>query len=167
MVWKFKRPFKDGDDMNTSIIRNWNERVKEDDTVYHIGDFCFRGGTKGGKNKARYWEEQLNGKIVHIYGNHDYNNSVSSVLKAALMEFGNKQILVQHVPPLMREEVPAFCDFVICGHMHGKWKHMWLENKKDSIPIINVGVDVWKFRPVRLDEVLAYYYSVLKEKENG
>jgi calcineurin-like phosphoesterase family protein len=167
MVTKFGRPFKTIDDMNETIIRNHNQRVKKGDLVYHVGDFCFKGGVKGGKNKALYWEEQLNGKIVHIYGNHDYNNTVKSCLKIALMEFGGKQVLVQHEPPLMREEVPAFCDFVICGHMHAKWKYKWLEDRRDSIPIINVGVDVWSYRPVRLDEVLVYYDSLIRERDNG
>lgn len=53
------RPFKDGNHMNNSLIRNWNQRVKKDDLIYHLGDFCFKGGKEGGKNKSLYWEEQL------------------------------------------------------------------------------------------------------------
>ena len=42
IVLIFNRPFKDGDDMNTKLFHNWNQRVKPEDTVYHIGDFCFQ-----------------------------------------------------------------------------------------------------------------------------
>ena len=36
------RPFKDIYHMNETIIKNWNERVKDEDTVFHLGDFCFK-----------------------------------------------------------------------------------------------------------------------------
>ena len=42
------RPFKDVDQMNETLIRNWNSRVKPEDTVIHNGDFCFKN-TPGGK----------------------------------------------------------------------------------------------------------------------
>ena len=34
------RPFKDVNEMNKIIINNWNNIVTENDTVYHLGDFC-------------------------------------------------------------------------------------------------------------------------------
>jgi len=36
------RPFKTVDEMNSKLIRFWNERVKPDDIVYFLGDFCFK-----------------------------------------------------------------------------------------------------------------------------
>jgi len=150
------RPFKDIDEMNEKIIHNWNMRVNCGDTVYHLGDFCFRG------EKANFWEELLYGKIIHIEGNHDHNNGVKTILKTAVFEFGNKLILVQYMPPTMKLEVPEFFDFVLCGHVHDKWKFQWLENDKNSIPIINVGVDVWGFMPVSLQEILKFYESIIK-----
>ena len=62
------RPFKNIDHMNEVLIRNWNERVKPEDVVYHVGDFCFYGSKSGGKTKFQQWEEKLNGKIIHING---------------------------------------------------------------------------------------------------
>lgn len=32
------RPFKDIDEMNEAIINDWNNLVKNEDTVYHLGD---------------------------------------------------------------------------------------------------------------------------------
>ena len=60
------RPFANTEEMDAALIKNWNERVAEDDVVYHLGDFAW--GTIG------YWErirEQLNGHIYLIIGNHD------------------------------------------------------------------------------------------------
>ena len=34
------RPFKIVDQMNETIITNWNNVVEPDDIVFHLGDFC-------------------------------------------------------------------------------------------------------------------------------
>lgn len=68
------RPFKSLEDMNETLIRNHNSRVKPEDTVLHLGDFCFRNSNNIGnglKEKAVDIERKFNGKIVHVRGNHD------------------------------------------------------------------------------------------------
>ena len=161
------RPFKDGDDMNAKLIHNWNQRIKPEDTVYHLGDYCFHRGIQGSKTKSQQWEEQMNGKIIHIKGNHDSSNNVKSILTHAVLEFGGYTVLAQHIPPTMCLEVPEFIDFVLCGHLHNTWKHMFLEdtrNEKIPIPIINVGVDVWNFKPVSMQEIIVYYERIVRER---
>jgi len=37
-----ERPFRNVLEMNRTIIKKHNERVKKDDIVYFLGDFCFR-----------------------------------------------------------------------------------------------------------------------------
>lgn len=70
------RPYKSLFHMDSSLIRNWNERVKPEDQVVFLGDWCFRN-TSGGKtgegttNKAQCYIDQLNGKITFVRGNHD------------------------------------------------------------------------------------------------
>jgi calcineurin-like phosphoesterase family protein len=137
--------------MNEEIIRRWNELVKPDELVYHVGDFSFKGATK-----ALEWERRLNGKIVHIVGNHDYNNGVKTLIQVALMQFGNLEVLVQHHPPTTPRAIPDYIDLVLCGHIHKHWKHTFL----NGIPIINVGQDVWGFQPVSIDSILKYYNEI-------
>ena len=43
------RPFKDIEHMNRALIDNWNSRVKLNDVVFHVGDFCFKN-SPGGKS---------------------------------------------------------------------------------------------------------------------
>ena len=61
------RPFKTIDEMNEAIIKKWNDKVKQDDEVYILGDFCF--DNQG--NKATAFLKRLNGKKYLIKGNHD------------------------------------------------------------------------------------------------
>ena len=35
------RPFENVEDMNKTLITNWNGRVKPKDTLYILGDVCF------------------------------------------------------------------------------------------------------------------------------
>jgi len=59
------RPFKDIDEMNEILIQRWNYRISPQDTVYHLGDFCFG-------NPGEYIH-RLNGNIKLIPGSHDTN----------------------------------------------------------------------------------------------
>ena len=141
--------------MNEALVTNWNSVVKPEDTVYHVGDFAFHWLHEGFSNSAAYWESRLNGKIVHIKGNHDrFSNGVDTPFLKALMNLGKYKILVQHKPPTMEIEIQNLdIDFVICGHVHNNWKHIFLGDKM----ILNVGVDVWDYHPVQLEKIINYY----------
>lgn len=59
------RPFANVDEMDEILIKNWNDTVSKEDTVYHLGDVFW-------SQRAAYTiMPQLNGKIVFICGNHD------------------------------------------------------------------------------------------------
>ena len=62
------RPF---DHMNEEILRKWNEKITDEDTVYIVGDFAL-----GRKEKAAEWLSQANGKKILIIGNHDRNPKI-------------------------------------------------------------------------------------------
>jgi len=62
-----RRPFSSITEMNKTIKNNWNGTVRDNDTVYFLGDWAF-----GERHKpAKYWERQLKGIIVSIRGSHD------------------------------------------------------------------------------------------------
>jgi len=101
--------------MNSSLIRNWNQRVKPEDTVFHVGDFCFQRNNQS--LKAEYWEKQLNGKIIHIKGNHDKNNSTKTIIERLVIRYGGKLINLVHNP----EYADINYDINFTGHVHEKW----------------------------------------------
>lgn len=167
------RPFRDVDHMNEALIANWNQRVHTDDVVYVIWDFCFHGGKQGGRTKGQYWETKLNGKIIHIAGNHDSHNKTRGLLRADIL-FAGMVIHMVHIPPENLGGFVKLPDLIVCGHVHQHWKTKVLY--RDPNPIgnqmlagkpreerlaVNVGVDVWDFRPVLLQEVVVFAQRVL------
>lgn len=161
----FNRPFKK-EELSDKLIKRWNERVKPEDIVYHIGDFCHTGPDS--RVKAKDWEKRLNGKIVHCIGNHDSNNSTKCILQSAIFTFGGYRAWVQHIPPQELSTVEnSNIDFIIAGHVHCTYKHKFItlyESGKapKQILVINVGVDVWNYYPVKMNELLVYYEKLLK-----
>ena len=61
-----KRPFSSVEEMDEILIANWNNRVKEEDEVYHLGDVALCS-----PNKLRKILDRLKGKIYLIRGNQD------------------------------------------------------------------------------------------------
>ena len=65
------RPFETVEQMDNTIIQNWNKVVSDKDTVYILGDLAF---SKRIKEPAEYLQ-QLKGRKIIIVGNHDYDIS--------------------------------------------------------------------------------------------
>jgi len=91
------RPFSNVEEMNYTLINNWNSVVDDDDLVYHLGDFGW-----GGITKLLGIFTQLKGKKILIKGNHD-------PLKVTLMgwqsvhdyleiEHNEKDVVLFHYP---------------------------------------------------------------------
>jgi len=61
------RDFDNLDQMNNHIIKCFNDTVKEDDELFHIGDWSF-----GGAENIWNFRKRLRCKNIHlIFGNHD------------------------------------------------------------------------------------------------
>jgi calcineurin-like phosphoesterase family protein len=135
--------------MDDALIDNFNKVVTNDDIVYHLGDFSF------GDN-VEYYLRRLNGKEHHlILGNHDRKNRIgnnfSSVQDVALLNMKRyPNIWLSHYahrvwPSSHRGSIHLF------GHSHGNLKI------EAGIMAVDVGVDVWNYSPVSLDEIVKYF----------
>jgi len=139
------RPFKVQNEMNEVIIKNYNDLVKPEDTVYFLGDIAFMSNVK-----AAWMVNRLNGTKILVRGNHDKNHNkmktfgfVDSSHELTInTDYGT--IYMRHVPNETYQEGLHFC-----GHVHTKWRF----NRN----IVNVGVDVWDFKPVLLEDIINEY----------
>ena len=154
--WKIivyaERPYKNVEDMNKSLIDNWNNTVDGNDTIFHLGDFCRRD--------HKYFEGMLKGKIIHIRGDHD--NKIDEAVESCVFKFNNHNILMKHVLELDKERQSELdnIDMVLCGHHHEKWKIQdtgFLNSKRQPVKMINCGVDIWDYKPVKIETLLDYW----------
>jgi len=157
-----ERPFETLDEMNNTIIKNFNEIIKPDDVVYFLGDWCFKN-SPGGKHgegvptKALEYLNQLNGYWVFFKGNHDRNNSLKTKLKHGIVEFGRQTFWLTHNPS---DANPNFAVNLV-GHVHEAWKIRKLTEKS---VMYNVGVDVHNFRPVSFEDIIT---DIHRWRKNG
>jgi calcineurin-like phosphoesterase family protein len=143
------RPFKSADEMNETLIENWNNTVKDGDIVYHLGDVFM-----GGDPELLY---RLKGRKRLVVGNHD--NLKNPVLhktfqKIAMWrmfpEFG---LLLTHVPvhesslyrgPTGNEDSPKQL-FNVHGHIHDK--------QSPDGPYKCVCVEQTNYKPVNIEDL--------------
>ncbi len=152
------RPFKTVEEMNETIIKRHNERVKPGDTVFFLGDFIFKGGKEGGVEKYRLFEKRLNGKFIFIQGNHDRNNSLRTIIQKMYIYYGSKNICLTHKPEHADPKVPLN----LCGHVHNRYKVRRLN--KGSL-IVNLSVEMWNYYPVSFNQINSCIAEFLRNEK--
>ncbi len=159
-------PFADAAEMDRGLIRNWNRVVRRHDTVYHLGDFCLARGSHG--DATRIYSDtrrMVRGKAVFLKGNHD--NGLRRGRYVICRRIGRTKVFMRHWPPWDHPGrfphsfiIPPDVDLILCGHVHDKWRHRVHRVGDRAIPVINVGTDVWGYRPISLrtitEQVLRY-----------
>ena len=150
--------------MNEKLISNCNERVKEEDLLFFVGDLGFKSGTDRGEGEPEKLQKYIDQiKCKHIYwieGNHDRagKNSFKTPVQKIIIKYGGKRICIVHDP--------AFADINyeinLTAHVHTKWEIMRVRKGMSFTDCINVGVDVWNFYPVTWSEIWQRYSLYLK-----
>jgi len=151
-----KRPFNNVQEMNKTIVNNWNNTISKNDKVFYLGDLCF--SFLGLSNDIDFWLDRLNGDIKFIKGNHDRINhkySYSNVHGT----YKDISFFLTHNP----KDVPNnWNDWIIHGHHHNN--HMnnypfFNRNRKR----INVSVELTNYKPV---DIKTIYAMIKNEKIN-
>lgn len=138
----FRRPFASVAAMDEALVRSWNETVWPDDEVWHLGDFAV-------KQSAARMEAilaALAGRKRLVRGNNDGDDAVGlagwlEVVPAKELVLDDIRFVLTHAP------LPALPNgaFNLHGHSHGK--------RKPRPGWIDVGVDVWDYRPVPWERI--------------
>jgi calcineurin-like phosphoesterase family protein len=156
------RPFANAQDMNQSLVEGWNDAVGTDDTVWVLGDVAL-----GRISETLAMISDLNGRKLLVAGNHDRcwaghgrraEGWTERYLDAGFAEVhqghvqlpvAGREVLACHFPyhgdsrdrDRYTEHRPADRgQWLLHGHVHERWR------QQDRM--INVGVDVWGYRPV-------------------
>lgn len=163
-----RRPFLSVDDMDMSMVENWNKMVGPFDTVYHLGDF--------GNYKML---EYLSGTVHLVYGNYERTEldksrltgydflkdlkskgfgGVHSRSTEVKVEGLDKPILVTHEPVKCKEGLTVredeHCTLGLFGHIHGRQKIKPFG--------IDVGVDSNNYSPMSVSDVEFYFNAIEK-----
>jgi calcineurin-like phosphoesterase family protein len=145
------RTFSSIEAHDEALIAAWNNRVRAEDCVLHLGDFAYGCSLK----HAREIFDRLNGVKTLIRGNHEqrgerlpWEGGVHDVMALSIQDAGMRKAVpvwlshYAHVtwPDSRRGRIHLY------GHSHG------------AIPptarSCDVGVDAWAYRPVTIPEVL-------------
>lgn len=166
------RPWKTVEEMDNALIYNWNQVVGEEDEVYVLGDFCFKGASK-----ATMYLSSLNGYIHLLRGNHDHfmtQQSFREFVDIAESDYYMARGRVAQLSPLIvpegwykhmqdGEHEVVLCHFPMLYwdrmeqgsvHLYGH-AHNYRDCSAMASNSFNVGVDANDYRPVTLEQLLA------------
>lgn len=142
------RPFSSIEQMDDQLIKRWNSKIGKNDTVFHLGDFCFGNNDK---DFDKYFYA-LNGKIVLIKGNHEslawQNREKFSSYCAGYYDatIGKQEIIMCHYAMVVWNK-SHFGTWHLYGHSHG----MLPDNPNSRS--IDCGVDTNNFYPYSFEEI--------------
>lgn len=150
------RPFQSVEEMDATLIKNWNAAVGQHDTVYILGDLFFRNVIS-----AKEYLQQLKGKKHLITGNHDkYWMKDIDLLKhfervelMAEISDGAHKITLCHYPMMTWNGV-AKGSYMIHGHIHNNTRDPYFSLIRNMPNLLNAGVEINNYMPVSFQELL-------------
>lgn len=163
------RPYQTAEDFARETLKKFNLQVKEEDIMYHLGDFInYNEDDKTSWKEAVQYVNKINCKVVLLIGNNEeriikeqFDSNFDAfreymldigfydVKKDDILQMGNRTIYLQHYPSKHKEGLDN-----LFGHTHratGLWKPYGL----------NVGCDLNHFYLFSEDEIL----KLLDEKK--
>ena len=154
------RGFSSSDEMNRTLIENFNSVVKPEDDIYVLGD-CLLGGSEN-FDKGLGLISWLNGKLHMIRGNHDSDkrwegyktlHNVIETETAMFLKYGKYHFYLSHFPCLCSnydDKGLKHSTINLCGHTH-------INNKFADIDkgiIYHCEIDAHNNFPVSIDQII-------------
>lgn len=152
------RPWDNVDEMNEGMIDIWNAQVPSGSTVYIIGDFAY--------SKHAKFANRLNGKKILIMGNHDKMSQDAMKAFTDVHTFGVRRRFFGQAVTLCHYNMNVwqnshYGDWQLYGHSHGRIKEEPFRKQMD------MGVDVWDFKPVPFEVVKHIMDKKYKKEFSG
>lgn len=145
--------------MNDVLIENINKCVKDEDTLWHLGDYCY-SKNRDIELEAKKYRERINCKNVNlIWGNHD-NHRIAKFFKSCHerqeIKVGSKMIILSHYAQLVWNKSHNG-SWMLYGHSHGSAED-WLNQHLPDRLSLDVGVDninkiLGDYRPISFEEI--------------
>ncbi len=141
------RPFTDVDEMNETLVDNWNNTVDPTDTVFYLGDLALWG-----PEAARKWVPELQGNIVLVLGNHDDLHPEElpiSVVDSLVFTHGKYTFGCTHSPEI---NTNPGGDWVLYGHHHNNdlTKYPFIDSQQNRV---NVSAELINYTPLSVDRL--------------
>lgn len=139
------RPWDDPEEMDEEMIKRWNDTVRPNDKVYHLGDVVIN-------RKALKTLDRLNGDKVLIKGNHDifrledYTPYFRDIRGYHVMN----GMILSHIP--MHESALYRFGTNIHGHTHSN--RVTLTNGNIDVRYQCVCVEQTDFTPILFEDVI-------------
>lgn len=150
------RPFSSVQEMDEVLLRNWNEKVHKNDTVYILGDLFFRNTVP-----ASDYLEEMRGTKHLIIGNHDkgwmkktdLNRYFESVQLMSEINDGSHVISLCHYPMFAWNRCHKGA-YLAHGHIHNNCNGEYWPLLQQMPNALNAGVDINGYAPVTFNEMV-------------
>lgn len=144
------RPFNSIEEMNETIIKNWNDTITNDDYVFFLGDFCL-----GNRENLIELGHKLNGHKILIMGNHD-RVSATAFKDAGFETIHKKGVIVKFDEfdiTIQFSHAPKYNDELVYPNVHG---HVHDKAENDAMHFCAC-LEVNDYKPVLLDDIVKYF----------
>lgn len=146
------RPFSCVQEMDETLIRNWNDRVCKNDVVYILGDLIYKSECLPEEYLSR-----LRGKKYLIFGNHDlsWKDDVDLSKWFVGCQWGDRIDTGQGYALLSHFPLATYIrKYQIHGHLHNRTDQEYWSLLRAMPNSLNAGVDINGFVPVTLPELI-------------
>ena len=137
--------------MNEQMVKEWNEIVNPEDTVYILGDVAFMPASK-----AASYVNRLNGTKILIEGNHDRKALNDPVFRSAFKEvhkyhhinYNGTFVTMFHYPIAEWDQMHRG-SVHFHGHLHGN------ESGMEKYRCLDVGMDATGWIVLEMEDAIA------------
>ena len=170
------RPWTDAKSAYEALRNNIWEVVDPNDTLIHCGDFLLSGADRHGTEEdlgldisQEEYVKSIGTRLFLLSGNHDDAHNGDTDAKSLILDLNQnwRNVYVNHFPSdhrfyhgprASRSSDKIFIN--LWGHVHDAWLLKW--DRKNGVVNVNVGVDVWDYKPVsdvQITKMLDYLWN--------